>query len=97
MGPLRLAVFSRDKPVLEIDRNNTFRECSHRSLFSVHRNRQDLLPFYARFVATLHPLIPDIATDLGQYLKQEFRGQCYKTFYARNLCIFIISHSVYPR
>jgi hypothetical protein len=47
-------------------------------------------------VATLHPLIPDIATDLGQYLKQEFRGQCYKTFYTRNLCIFIISQSVYP-
>ena len=47
-------------------------------LYSVHRNRQDLLPFYARMVATLNPCMPDIAVQLGQYLKQEFRWQLRK-------------------
>ena len=47
-------------------------------LYSVHRNRQDLLPFYARLVATLNPCMPDIAVQLGQYLKQEFRWQLRK-------------------
>ena len=47
-------------------------------LYSVHRNRQDLLPFYSRLVATLDPCMPDIATQLGQYLKQEFRWQLRK-------------------
>ena len=49
-----------------------------KSLFNVHRNRQDLLPFYGRLVATLYPLMPDISVDLGQYLKQEFRWQLRK-------------------
>lgn len=49
-----------------------------KSLYSVHRNRQDLLPFYSRFVATLNPCMPDIAVQLGQYLKQEFRWQLRK-------------------
>ena len=49
-----------------------------RNLFSVHRNRQDLLPFYSRLVATLHPCMPDVATDLAQYVKQEFRWQVRK-------------------
>ena len=31
-----------------------------KALYSVHRNRQDLLPFYGRFVATLNPCMPDI-------------------------------------
>ena len=47
-------------------------------LYSVHRNRQDLLPFYARMVSTLNPCMPDIAVQLGQYLKQEFRWQLRK-------------------
>jgi len=49
-----------------------------KALYSVHRNRQDLLPFYGRFVATLNPCMPDIAVQLGQYLKQEFRWQLRK-------------------
>ena len=49
-----------------------------KALYSVHRNRQDLLPFYGRFVATLNPCMPDIAIQLGQYLKQEFRWQLRK-------------------
>ena len=31
-----------------------------KALYSVHRNRQDLLPFSGRFVATLNPCMPDI-------------------------------------
>ncbi|PNF37933.1 hypothetical protein B7P43_G03899 [Cryptotermes secundus] len=42
-------------------------------LFSVPRTRLDLLPFYARFVATLHPVVPDVAVELGQFLKQDFK------------------------
>ncbi|XP_069694080.1 regulator of nonsense transcripts 2-like isoform X2 [Periplaneta americana] len=42
-------------------------------LFSVPRTRLDLLPFYARFVATLHPVVPDVSMELGQFLKQDFK------------------------
>ncbi|KFM57642.1 Regulator of nonsense transcripts 2, partial [Stegodyphus mimosarum] len=44
-----------------------------RSLFLVPRTRLDLLPFYARFVATLNPCMPDIAADLVAMLKQDFK------------------------
>ncbi|KAK6645227.1 hypothetical protein RUM43_001503 [Polyplax serrata] len=41
-------------------------------LFGVNRTRLDLLPFYSRLVATIHPVAPDVATDLCQMLKQDF-------------------------
>ena len=44
-----------------------------KNLFAVHRNRQDLLPFFSRLVATLYPCMPEIAVDLAQYLKQDFK------------------------
>ncbi|XP_054718821.1 regulator of nonsense transcripts 2-like isoform X2 [Uloborus diversus] len=44
-----------------------------RALFLVPRTRLDLLPFYARFVATLNPCMPDVATDLVTMLKQDFK------------------------
>lgn len=44
-----------------------------RALFTVQRTRLDLLPFYSRLVATLYPFIPDIATDLCNFLKQDFK------------------------
>eukprot|EP00035_Acanthoeca_spectabilis_P031389 m.13918 g.13918 ORF g.13918 m.13918 type:complete len:1211 (+) comp4727_c0_seq1:107-3739(+) len=43
------------------------------SLFSVKKARTDLLPFYARLVAILHPGVPDIAEDLLGHLLGEFR------------------------
>ncbi|CAB4063451.1 UPF2 [Lepeophtheirus salmonis] len=49
-----------------------------KTLFGVHRNRQDLFPFYARLVATLSPCMPEVSIGLGQYLKQEFRWQLRK-------------------
>ncbi|XP_046682701.1 regulator of nonsense transcripts 2 isoform X2 [Homalodisca vitripennis] len=42
-------------------------------LFGVPRTRLDLLPFYARLVAILNPLLPDIATDLSVLLKHDFK------------------------
>nr|CAG4651588.1 EOG090X0143 [Triops cancriformis] len=42
-------------------------------LYGVPRTRLDLLPFYGRLVASLHPYVPDVGTDLCQYLRQEFR------------------------
>ena len=36
-------------------------------------SRYDLLPFYSRLVAILHPCMPDVATDLGTCLKGDFR------------------------
>ncbi|XP_039286836.1 regulator of nonsense transcripts 2 isoform X2 [Nilaparvata lugens] len=44
-----------------------------RALFSVHRSRSDLLPFYCRFVAILNLAIPDLTTSLVQLLKRDFK------------------------
>lgn len=44
-----------------------------KALFLVPRTRLDLLPFYARFVATLTPCMPDVANDLVGMLKQDFK------------------------
>ncbi|XP_052440920.1 regulator of nonsense transcripts 2 isoform X2 [Carassius gibelio] len=44
-----------------------------RALFTVPRQRLDLLPFYARLVATLHPCMCDVAEDLCSMLKGDFR------------------------
>lgn len=44
-----------------------------KALFLVPRTRLDLLPFYARFVATLSPCMPDVANDLVSMLKQDFK------------------------
>lgn len=42
-------------------------------LFGVPRTRLDLLPFYARLVAILNPVMPEVAIDLGQLLKHDFK------------------------
>ena len=44
-----------------------------RALFTVHRTRYDLLPFYARLVGILHPCMPDVANDLSTMIKADFR------------------------
>lgn len=44
-----------------------------RSLFGVNRTRLDLLPFYARFVAILHPALPEIGNELCQMLRHDFK------------------------
>ncbi|RZF42335.1 hypothetical protein LSTR_LSTR004143 [Laodelphax striatellus] len=44
-----------------------------KALFGVARTRLDLLPFYSRLVAILNPLMPEVASDLGQLLKHDFR------------------------
>nr|CAG4643014.1 EOG090X0143 [Ilyocryptus agilis] len=44
-----------------------------RTLFTVQRTRLDLLPFYSRLVATLNPYIPEVATDLCNFLRQDFK------------------------
>ncbi|XP_064473011.1 regulator of nonsense transcripts 2-like isoform X2 [Ornithodoros turicata] len=44
-----------------------------RALFLVPRTRLDLLPFYARLVATLNPCMPDVANELVGMLKQDFK------------------------
>jgi regulator of nonsense transcripts 2 len=43
------------------------------ALFQVQRTRLDLLPFYARLVAILHPCMPEISTELSQMLINDFR------------------------
>ena len=42
-------------------------------LFFLINCRLDLLSFYSRLVATLYPCMPDIATDLVDRLKQDFK------------------------
>ncbi|KAK7102854.1 regulator of nonsense transcripts 2-like [Littorina saxatilis] len=49
-----------------------------RGLFTVHRTRYDLLPFYARLVATLFPCMPDVANELVQYVKSDLRWHMRK-------------------
>ena len=49
-----------------------------KALFSVNRNRIDLLPFYARFIATINPCAADVSVDMGVLLKREFRWQVRK-------------------
>ena len=49
-----------------------------KSLFSVHRTRTDLLPFYSRLVATLSPCMPEVPNQLAALLKQDFRWHVRK-------------------
>lgn len=44
-----------------------------RTLFTVNRTRLDLLPFYARFVAILHPALPEVSNELCHLLRQDFK------------------------
>ena len=57
------------------------------SLFSVRKARTDLLPFYARLVAILHPGMPDIAEDLIGHLLGEFRFHMRKKIQVCRLCL----------
>lgn len=45
-----------------------------KTLFNVQRTRLDLLPFYARLTATLHPYVPSIGNELASMLRQDFRN-----------------------
>ncbi|CAH8500039.1 unnamed protein product [Heterobilharzia americana] len=49
-----------------------------KALFSVPRTRYDLLPFYARFVAALAPVMPDLVQDINSMLTGEFRWRLSK-------------------
>ncbi|OMJ10802.1 Regulator of nonsense transcripts 2 [Smittium culicis] len=44
-----------------------------RSLLDIPRKRQDLIPFYSRFIATLDPFIPTIGAGVVDGLDSEFR------------------------
>jgi len=44
-----------------------------KTIFNVQRTRLDLLPFYARLVATIYPYVPSIGMDLASQLKSELR------------------------
>ncbi|KAJ4432503.1 hypothetical protein ANN_21123 [Periplaneta americana] len=43
------------------------------ALVGVPRTRLDLLPFYSRLIATLHPFVPIISSCVVQHLRQEFK------------------------
>ncbi|CAL1527027.1 unnamed protein product [Lymnaea stagnalis] len=49
-----------------------------KALLSVHRTRYDLLPFYSRLVAILEPCMPELASDLVQALKADFKWHVRK-------------------
>ncbi|UZJ53432.1 hypothetical protein CBS101457_002752 [Exobasidium rhododendri] len=44
-----------------------------KQLAALPRNRSDLIPHYARFVATLHPYMPDVGHGIMSVLDEEFR------------------------
>ncbi|CAH8512809.1 unnamed protein product [Schistosoma margrebowiei] len=49
-----------------------------KALFSVPRTRYDLLPFYARLLASLAPVMPDLVQDINSMLTAEFRWRLSK-------------------
>uniref|UniRef100_A0A0N5AUM2 MIF4G domain-containing protein n=1 Tax=Syphacia muris TaxID=451379 RepID=A0A0N5AUM2_9BILA len=53
-------------------RNNRRKLCQ--VMLEQHCDRLDLLPFYGRLVATLEPVMPDLAVELSQSLIQQFRS-----------------------
>lgn len=53
--------------------NKNYRKKLVKTLFNVPRTRLDLLPLYSRLVAILHPVMPDVANDLVQSLKNDFK------------------------
>ncbi|KHJ88975.1 MIF4G domain protein [Oesophagostomum dentatum] len=46
-------------------------------LYGVPSSRLDLLPFYARLVASLSPVMPDLTTELSTMLIKQFRFEAY--------------------
>jgi regulator of nonsense transcripts 2 len=44
-----------------------------KALFNVHRTRLDLLPLLARFAAIINLVSPDVASELSQMLKVDFK------------------------
>ncbi|KAK9370483.1 armadillo-type protein [Lipomyces kononenkoae] len=44
-----------------------------RAVQNIPKTRQDLIPMYSRFVATLNKYIPDIGTEVVKYLQREFK------------------------
>lgn len=49
-----------------------------KALFNVHRTRLDLLPLLARFCAIINLVSPDVALELSQMLKVDFKFQVKK-------------------
>lgn len=49
-----------------------------KALFNVHRTRLDLLPLLARFCAIVNLVSPDVALELSQMLKVDFKFQVKK-------------------
>lgn len=54
--------------LLKINRRRLLRE-----MFSSQKIRADVLPFMARMVATLAPVMPDFPTELSKMLIEQFR------------------------
>ncbi|KAJ3066697.1 hypothetical protein HDU98_010017 [Podochytrium sp. JEL0797] len=50
-----------------------------KALFEVPRQRLDILPYYARLIATLNPFIPEIATGVIALLERQFHFHQKKT------------------
>ncbi|VDN02864.1 unnamed protein product [Thelazia callipaeda] len=53
-------------------KNNRRKLCQ--MMLEQHQNRLDLLPFYGRLVATLEPVMPDLALELSHSLLRQFRA-----------------------
>ncbi|KAJ8678900.1 hypothetical protein QAD02_014687 [Eretmocerus hayati] len=49
-----------------------------KALFGVSRIRLDLLPFYARLAAILHPVMPEVGNELCSMLKHDFKYHVHK-------------------
>jgi len=64
----------------------TFKCCIDSQSVVMKRCRYDLLPFYARLVASLHPCMPSIANDLALMLKTDFRYHVSLSSFTCSVC-----------
>ncbi|VDK54401.1 unnamed protein product [Cylicostephanus goldi] len=76
----------------------TYRKKLVKVLFGVPSSRLDLLPFYARLVASLSPVMPDLTTELSAMLIKQFRDYVQRSGQERVeekiKCVMFISELV---
>lgn len=75
------------------------------TLFAAPRSRLDLIPYYARMIATLHVVLPEIGQSICDMLEREFRllyrrnQSYYSEAYVRNIRYIgeLVKFNVYPK
>lgn len=83
---------------------NWFSGC-FRQLISIPRQRVDLLPLWSRFIAILNPVIPEVGSEVVDYLRRELGNllrRCHPTFIESKLKVArfiaeLVNFEVFPQ